>query len=249
MPKFICLQAGHEGRISGATGAPGEIELNVRIRNRLSQILIEKGFVVQLVNADPIKAEYYKDFDLFLALHGDADIYGTGGGVVACIAPPPYDSSEESNAKSRAIRDAIISEYFNHSGIVNHPERSNKKMTKYYMWPKLTDNTSCVIIEMGVVQDAHDKVLLADTERISTAIARGICKAFNVDYETTSPVIENPPVSNTELEDLKRELIQLKLEKEQAEMNFKTRLADKDIECQEKITTYKEKIINYIKSL
>lgn len=192
MAKLICLQSGHEGRTSGSTGAPGEIELNVRIRNRLSQLLIEKGFQLQLVNADPLPAEINKDFDLFLALHGDANIYGTGGGVVACIAPPPIDSSEESNAVSRMIRDAIISEYFDHSGIVNHPERSNRNMTEYYMWSQLTAKTPCVIIEMGVVQDAHDKVLLADTERIASALARGVCKAFGVVYDVPQPPTTPP---------------------------------------------------------
>jgi len=190
--KFIALQSGHEGRTSGATGAPGEIELNVRIRNRLSELLIERGFMVQLVGADPPKAEYYKDFDLFLALHGDANIYGTGGGVVACIAPPPYDSSEESNAESRRIRDTIASIYFKETGIVNHPERSNVNMTKYYMWPLLTAKTPCVIIEMGVVQDAHDKVLLGNTELIASALARSLCKAFDMPYDIVPPTPPTP---------------------------------------------------------
>ena len=208
MTKFICLQSGHEGRTTGATGAPGEIELNVRVRNRLSQLLIERGFMVQLVGADPPKAEYYKDFDLFLALHGDADIYGTGGGVVACIAPPPYDSSEVSNAESRRIRDTIASIYFKETGIVNHPERSNKNMTEYYMWPKLTPKTPCVIIEMGVVQDAHDKVLLGNTELIASALARSLCKAFDVPYDLTTPT----PPTPSELDLLKE--INLNLTKE-----------------------------------
>jgi N-acetylmuramoyl-L-alanine amidase len=218
MARLICLQSGHEGRTSGSTGAPGEIELNVRIRNRLSQILIDKGFQLQLVNADPPQVDITKDFDLFLALHGDANIYGTGGGVVACIAPPPFDSSEESNAESRRIRDAIKSEYFDHSGIVEHPERSNANMTEYYMWNRLSAKTPCVIIEMGVVQDAHDKVLLADTERIATALARGVCRAFNVVYdpviqpEPTQPTPEpttTPNTTTTPLPDLSGEVIAL----------------------------------------
>ncbi len=181
--KFICLQSGHEGRTTGATGAPGEIELNVRIRNRLSQLLIERGFVVQLVNADPKPEEINKDFDLFLALHGDANIYGTGGGCIAS-GDPTVDNSWQESAR---IRDKIASEYFEHSEIVNHPERINLNMTKYYMWVQLTDRTPCVIIEMGVVQDAHDKILLADTERIATALCRGICLAFSVAYDVLPP--------------------------------------------------------------
>ena len=249
MAKFICLQSGHEGRTSGATGAPGEIELNVRIRNRLSQLLIERGFMVQLVGADPTPLEYKKDFDLFLALHGDADIYGTGGGVVACIAPPPFDSSEESNAESRRIRDTIESIYFKETGIVNHPERSNVKMTKYYMWEKLTAKTPCVIIEMGVVQDAHDKVLLGNTDLIAKALARALCKAFNVNYEIESPVVSNPIANTSEINDLKEKIKELETSLTKAQTDFIAGLAAKDLECQEKIKTYKEKIINFINSL
>lgn len=245
--KFIALQSGHEGRTSGATGAPGEIELNVRIRNRLSQLLIERGFMVQLMGADPVKAEYYKDFDLFLALHGDANIYGTGGGVVACIAPY-IDSSETSNAESRRIRDVINSIYFNETGIVNHPERSNKKMTEYYMWPKLTAKTSCVIIEMGVVQDPHDKVLLSNTDLIAKALARAICKAFNVSYEIETPPVIIPTPENEEVKALKAEIEQLKTKVGQLELENRTSLAKKEIDCQEKLVSYKEKVINFINS-
>lgn len=246
MTKFICLQSGHEGRTRGATGAPGEIELNVRIRNRLSQLLIERGFMVQLVGADPTPLEYKKDFDLFLALHGDADIYGTGGGVVACIAPPPFDSSEESNAESRRIRDVIESIYFKETGIVNHPERSNVNMTKYYMWEKLTAKTTCVIIEMGVVQDAHDKVLLGNTDLIAKALARALCKAFNVNYEIDSPPVTEPTKPECNCEALKQQIEDLKTELNTTQTGFTAGLAAKDLECQEKIKTYKEKIINFI---
>ena len=194
MAKFICLQAGHQGVTSGATGAPGEQALNVRIRDRLSQILIKKGFMLQLVNANPTASEINKDFDLFLALHGDANIYGTGGGVVSYIADY-LDSSVASNMESKRIKEAIESEYFKNSGIINHPERNNRNMTEYYMWSQLSANTHCVIMEMGVVQDAHDKVILADTDRVANAIARGICKAFNVAFDAVTPsVVITPPV-------------------------------------------------------
>jgi hypothetical protein len=183
MGKFICIQSGHYQRTSGATGAPGEQELNWRITNALSTVLQSKGFVIQIVNADPTEAEINKDFDLFLALHGDANIYGTGGGVVAS-GDKSVDASWQESAR---IRDCIIAEYFDHSGIVNHPERSNVNMTKYYMWSQLTPKAPCVIMEMGVVQDSHDKVILADTERVANAIARGVCKAFNIEFEVVVP--------------------------------------------------------------
>lgn len=179
---FICIQAGHEGVTSGATGAPGEQELNVRMRNKLAEVLISKGFMVQLVAANPPDSEINKDFSLFLALHGDANIYGTGGGMVDY----PDPSVDYVSAESKRIKEAIESQYFNHSGIVNHPERSNANTKYYYMWSRLTAKTPCVIMEMGVVQDAHDKVILADPNIVPNAIARGICKAFNVPFDPTT---------------------------------------------------------------
>jgi len=238
MAKFICLQAGHEGVTTGATGAPGEQELNVRVRNRLSQILISKGFTLQLVNANPPASQIAKDFDLFLALHGDANIYGTGGGVVSYIADY-MDSSPESNAESKRIKEAIESEYFKNSGIVNHPERNNKNMTEYYMWAQLSAITPCVIMEMGVVQDAHDKVILADTDRVANAIARGICKAFNVPFDGVTP----PPVTTgTTITIQKTEYEALKGKIESLTQS----LALKDNECQIKLRDQKEDLIGEI---
>jgi len=198
MSKFVVIQAGHEGRTSGSTGAPGEVELNVRIRNRLSQLLINKGFMVQLVNADPTQLEINKDFDLFLALHGDADVYGTGGGFVDYPAEFYQNGGiqDYNNAESKRIKEAIESKYFQHSEIANHPERSNANTKYYYMWRQLTPKTPCVLIEMGVVQDAHDRVLLADTDRIANALTRGICKAFDVPYDSPEP--QQPPIPPVE---------------------------------------------------
>lgn len=190
MSKFLCLQSGHEGVTSGATGAPGEQVFNVRIRNRLSEILISKGFMVQLVAAHPSYAEINKDFDLFLAIHGDSNTYGTGGGFVDY----PDPSVDASSTESKRIKEAIESEYFHHSEIVNHPERSNANTRYYYMWENLSAKTPCVLIECGVMEDAHDKVLLSDTERIASSIARGICKAFNVEYDVVEAPTAPQPV-------------------------------------------------------
>lgn len=237
MAKRICLQAGHEEVTFGATGAPGEKELNVRIRNRLSDILISKGFVLQLVNANPTDNEIDKDFNLFLALHGDADVYGTGGGFVDY----PDASVDSANAESKRIKEAIESEYFNRSGIVNHPKRSNAKTKFYYMWSRLSAKTPCVIIEMGVVQDAHDKVILADTERVASALARGICKAFSVDFDVPNSQTQPPSglitLSKTEYEQMKMEiasyrdryektLASLALVKDECEQKLQARIAE-----------------------
>lgn len=184
--KKILLQAGHQHTTNGQTGAPGEMEENIRFRDRLGQILIQKGFQVYLCDAN---FHGDQDYDLALAIHGDANVYGTGGGFVDY----PDPSVDAVNAESKRIKQAIESQYFIHSGIVNHPERSNANTKFYYWWSLLTEKTPCVIIECGVVQDAHDKVLLADTDRICNAIARGICVAFDVPFDPISDPVPTPP--------------------------------------------------------
>lgn len=206
--KKIMLQAGHAGVTTGATGAPGEQELNKRIRNRLSEILISKGFQLYLVDANPPASQLNQDFDLFLALHGDANVYGTGGGFI----DHPRPDTDAATVESQRIDAAIESEYFTRTGIVNHPERSNANTTLYYMWSQLSAKTPCVIMEMGVVQDAHDKVILADTDRVASAIARGICKAFNVQYDApTPPPASVPDAKDKQIADLTKQLADQKV--------------------------------------
>lgn len=203
--KKIMLQGGHLGVTTGATGAPGEQELNRRIRDRLCTILISKGFQLFVCDAYPAQNEIAQDFDLFLALHGDANIYGTGGGFVDF----PDPSTDSATVESKRIHDAIESEYFKNSGIVNHPERSNANTKFYYMWSQLSAKTPCVIMEMGVVQDAHDKVILADTDRVANAIARGICKAFNVSFDTATPAPTTVTISKSEYDALNKKVLDL----------------------------------------
>jgi len=202
--KKILLQAGHQNTTTGATGAPEEGQNNIRIRNRLSEILISKGFQLYLCDAN--FKDYVNDYDLALSLHCDANYTGDEGGGFIDYPDPSVDSV---NAESKRIKEAMESEYFNHSGIRNVPSRSNPNTKFYYWWSYLTAKTPCVIIEMGESVDPHDKVILADTERVASAIARGICKAFNVVYEViqapitppTPPVTPNLPNSEQVLKD------------------------------------------------
>lgn len=196
--KLITLQAGHENitancdpRLQSGTGAPGERDFTIRIRNRLSDILLSKkgadgraAFQLRLVdanfNCDPANSN---DYDLFLAIHYDADIYGKGGGIIGI----PDASIDFAHAESVRIKKALDDTYFINTGIENHPERLNPNISFYYMWASLSAKTPCVLIECGVGQNAHDKVILADIDRVCNAIARGICGAFNVPFDSPVP--------------------------------------------------------------
>jgi hypothetical protein len=205
MLPLIGLQAGHQNiqnnvvpALRSGTGAPGEVDFTVRVRDRLGQILIAKGFPVQLDDANAnssLTTIGGKDFGFYLALHYEADIHNTGGGFIT--APDP--SVDAVNGESLRIADAIRKSYFipytQDTGIQEHMEWNNPNATEYYMWSELSANTPCALIECGVGQNAHDKVILGDTDRVCNAIAKGICKAFNVPWDAPVP---QPPATNWE---------------------------------------------------
>jgi len=188
----IILQAGHEGRTVGAIGAPNEQSFNIDISNQVAFELTKRGFTVQRVNADPRPEEIGGDWDLFLAIHYDADVYGSGGFF---LDTPLVDGAE---VESKRIAYLIRQEYGGTTHIVEHPERRNKNTWDYYMWSQLSDKTPCVLIECGVgmhVPDDHS-ILHFNRPLVVEGIVKGICLAFNVSY-IIPPVVE-PPVTSPE---------------------------------------------------
>ena len=195
----ICIQAGHSNiqynsitALNGNTGAPNEMSFNVDIRDRVSDELRKRGFEVQGTDAnandDPNITD--KDWDLFLSLHYDADVYGKGGG----FADYPEPSTDGATAESQRIRKCISDEYFGFTGIANVYQRSNKNTRYYYMWNYLTAKTPCVLIECGVGMHIPDdwKILHFEREKVVEGLVRGICKAFDVSYDGTVPPVEEP---------------------------------------------------------
>jgi N-acetylmuramoyl-L-alanine amidase len=190
----ICLQAGHENteassleRLRGSTGAPGEMAFNLDLRRRVAAELEKRGFRVYQTDArandDP--AVTGQDWDLCLAIHYDADIYGRGGGFVDWPDPSIDAASEESRRIARAIQGV----YFATTGIANVWRRRNDNTKLYYLWRYVTAGTPCVIIECGVGQHHPDDydVLQDNRPLVVEGIVRGICKAFGVPYRATTP--------------------------------------------------------------
>lgn len=208
--KKINLQAGHQNAKSNcdltlakSTGAPGEAEFTVRVRDRLSQILLSKkntdgsqAFQLKLVdscyNCDPKSDD--EDHDLFLALHYDAYINNSIGG----FADYPEPSTDFATAESQRITKIINDTYFPESGIA-YVNKSNANTRYYYMWKFLSAKTPCVLLECGTGQNPYDAVILTDTERVANSIAKSICKAFNVPFETSNPTPTPPAVDYKKL--------------------------------------------------
>lgn len=212
MPKIV-IQSGHVNcqnnsivSLRSSSGAPGEQELTKRIADRLSSVLRTKGFeVIQTdANANDNHVITDIDYDLFLALHGDADYPSDAGGGFATFPEPSTDSA---TIESQRIAKVINEIYYPETKIV-YKDRANANTKFYYMWKYLTAKTPCVLLEMGQVQDPHDKILLSNTDLIVNAIGRAVCKAFNVPFDA-SPT---PPVPPTVDYKKKYEETQMKLD-------------------------------------
>jgi hypothetical protein len=199
MMKKICIQAGHVN--NAGAGAPEEQANNKRIADRLSAMLRDRGFEVYQTDYwaynDPVVKS--TDWDLFLALHCDMDYPNDGGSGFADYPEPSTDSA---TTESQRICKIINEVYFPETQI-NYVSHSNANTRYYYMWKHLTAPTPCVLIEMGQSIDPHDKVLLANTTLIASALTRAICKAFGVAYD-----IDLPPVE-TEIDKLRRQVSEL----------------------------------------
>lgn len=170
--------------LHGNTGTAGELEINLRVTNRVSSMLRERGFEVVQTDAngndDPTITK--TDFNLALSLHCDMDT-GSQGGMCGS-GDKSVDMSWKESARIKSVFDEV---YFKETGIKNKGYVT-EGMTKWYMWQYLTPKTPCVLLEMGEAKDAHDSVLLGNTELIASGIVRSICKAFNKPYDTTPNV-------------------------------------------------------------
>lgn len=200
MAKKIVIQAGHVNcqynsiiSLHGSTGAPNEMSFNLDIANQVSAELRRRGFEVKQTdaNANDDKTITSVDWDLFLSIHYDADVYGKGGFFVDY----PEPSTDGATKESQRIQKVLTEEYGKVTGIVNVPTRSNAKTRYHYMWKYLTAKTPCNLIECGVGMHVPDdwQILHFDRPRVVEAIVRGLCRCFNVAYDIVLPVPPTPP--------------------------------------------------------
>lgn len=176
--KKVCLQAGHKGMTSGATGAAGERDWTTRIVPMIAERLRAKG--IEVYETDSFGYEDVKvtdtDWDLFLAIHYDADVYNESGGFVDFADP----STDKATVESQRIAKILSDHYFQMTGIKNI-SRSNANTRFYYMWKSLSLKTPCVLIECGVGnRKPNDYEVLRRYDFIADAISGGILKALGI---------------------------------------------------------------------
>jgi hypothetical protein len=188
----VVLQAGHlniaknsDIALRPATGAPGEVEFTADIVSRLKPVLVSLGLNVTTTdaNANDDKSITSKDWDLFLAIHWDADVYKDSGGFVDF----PEPSTDFATAKSQSMANNLASMYFPVTGIKNVPARSNKNTRYYYMWQYLSAKTPCVLIECGVGNRKPDdyNMLNLNRAKVLEGISKGLARAFGIPYTVT----------------------------------------------------------------
>lgn len=246
--KKICLQVGHMNASTGdswmkpLTGAPKEQEKNRAISFRTAELLRMRGFEVKVTDANGYKDPTVTnvDWDMFLAVHCDADSADLSGGFTD-FCDPSYD---EATIESQRIADKIAEKFYPESGIVYRPNRRGQiNVRQYYFWGYLTMPTPCVLIEMGESIDPHDSVILNDTERCAKALTRGICLAFGISFDQPS---NQPPSTEQQICIPIREYEELKAEKKrlsEAVEQLSTRIALKDKECQAKLQAQRKEMV------
>ncbi len=222
------------------TGAPEEQRKNKDITFRAAEILRTKGFDVTVTDANGYKDPAIKMpvvWDLFLAVHCDADSAALSSGFTDYCEP----DNDGATDRSVLYANKIAEKFFPETGITYRPERrGNINVRQYYFWDYISWTTPCVLIEMGESIDPHDDVILEDTERCAKGLARGVCNAFGVEFDTPTtpvpPIEEMVTIKKSEYDWLKTQNNDLSSALEQERRN----VALTKSECQIKIQSVKD---------
>lgn len=178
----VCLQSGHKNLTSGATGASGERDWTSKIVPMIAERLRAKGIEVY-------ETDYYAyndskvvetDWNLFLSIHYDADVYGNTPNPTGGFTDFPEPATDYSTKESQRIAGVIKDYYFPMTGI-KYVSRSNANTRYYYMWQYLSQKTPCVILECGVGnRKPEDYETLRNYTNIADVISGAILKALGI---------------------------------------------------------------------
>lgn len=222
MAKRILIQAGHlnvknncVASLRRSTGTAGEVEITTAVTNATAELLRKQGVEVKVVdanyNCDPTSLD--TDWDLCLCVHGDMDYSGdAGSGFCDYPEPSTDDATKESQRMAKAIQD-----YFFPKLGITIKSRSNANTRYYYLWASISAKTPCVLIEMGQVKDAHDSVILKDTNKVAKVLSEGILEALGVPVEDEC---------NTKLAEVEKELQEMR----ESRNKWRTKYEDADKE-------------------
>lgn len=213
----VLLQAGHSAEFppnrTGGGGAPGEADWTARCARRLAAELAVYGIDVTIVGSWMSNgvvvtppASVLRRYDLFIALHYDANIYGVGGGFIDRYRPENYGRPATGG---RAVEERFMAtfeaNYFEETGIANKPNRRNPNTNDYYGYRSLINPTPRVLIEFGVgAPGAPDyDVLWNGLAEVTESTAACVAELFGIappptpepDPEDDMALLPKPPIT------------------------------------------------------
>jgi hypothetical protein len=249
----LTIQNGHRNAANGQTGTSGEMDLIDKVYYAIKSIIDSKYSQIIELSYDDATVKNGETADYFLAPHFDGSTNTSyNGGFVDC--------SPESLTKDQDWQFAqmIADYYFGPMGITFAPSHRTANSTYYYAFNSTGEKTIQTIIELGTLTNADDKVKCQDYNKIARLLMEGII-AYLTKYDATyQAFIKNSTTTPTqtptdslqqENESLKKQVEDLKKINETLQTKTTQQLADKDIECQKRLSDVKQKIINYITSV
>jgi hypothetical protein len=184
-PRRVGLQAGHWltdqvpdelRRLEHSTGASWggvpEWRVNLDVANRAAAILRDHGYHVDVLPT-AIPPAYLAD--VFVALHADGDLDGSGRGFKAAHA------SRRGPYEDHLVR-VLVEEYGRTTHLPVDP-RVSRNMLGYYAfsWSRFeaaaAPHTPAAILEMGFLTSAADRtLLLGNPDLVALGVARGVLR-------------------------------------------------------------------------
>jgi N-acetylmuramoyl-L-alanine amidase len=182
----VGIVAGHWENDSGAfcqDDGLTEVEVNLDIASRVSDILKKNGFEVDLLREfDPLLSNYQAV--ALVSIHNDScDYYGdeaTGYKVAgAQVSPQPQ--------KTNRLVACLTQRYNQATGLPYHINTVTIDMTDYHAFDEINPNTPAAIIETGFL-NLDREILTQHTDKVAQGVADGIlCYIRNEDIPD-SPV-------------------------------------------------------------
>lgn len=180
---ILVVQMGHSGRLTGATGAPGERDFTEAVGRACARLLNRDGWTVRLVGADPPTASYRGD--AFVAVHAD------GNDNPAVRGASVGHQTSQGSWVAHGWRDAYVRRGYDGPW---HPDNYTANLGGYYGVRAAVQqgNVHACIVECGTITNPADHALMVCDEGYDR-VALAIGDALGI-HQPTPPAPAPAPI-------------------------------------------------------
>lgn len=166
---LVVIQAGHAGRTSGATGAPGEMAFNIAARTAAVNMLDAHGINARAIDADEPESAYRGD--AFFAIHCD------GGAPTQHGASVGYQANH-GRVLATAWKNHYVKNGWSHGF---HDDNYTTALHLYYGVRHAIEqgNTYACIVECGFITSDYDKSIMTP-KMVAQAILGAVRQTFRL---------------------------------------------------------------------